>query len=303
MIQELVSKYIWLVDVFSKASPRGLDLEQILDRWERRWGEPYNRRSFFNHRAAILDIFDVDIKCNRSTNRYYIDIEDLENNESKASWLINSFTVNSLLSLSKEGLAGRVSVEDVPSGQKWLMPLMNSMLADEESEITYLKYTGEPLQKRTILPYALKESAKRWYLVAKDKELDALRVYGLDRIKSVTPTGRSFRLPDDFDVNVLFRNSFGSYITERKDLKHIVLKATEREAKYLRDLPLHHSQKETEPGIFTLDLCPTEDFVLELLGRGNRIEVLEPAELRSRLAEEFAAAAALYNANNKNQKI
>ena len=52
-----------------------------------------------------------------------------------------------------------------------------------------------------------------------------------------------------------------------------------------------------------MDLCPTEDFVLELLGRGNRLEVLEPAELRSRLAEEFSKAAELYNANNKNQTI
>ncbi len=303
MVQELVSKYIWLVDVFSKASPTGLDLEQIQERWERRWGEPYNRRSFFNHRSAILDIFGVDIKCNRSTNRYYIDMDELENNESKASWLINSFTVNNLLSLSKEGLAGRVAVEDVPSGQKWLTSLMDSMLAGEELEINYLKYTGEPLQKRIILPYALKESAKRWYLVAKDKDLDALRVYGLDRIKSVRATGKSFRLPEDFDVEVLFRNSFGSYITDRKDLRHIVLKATEKEAKYLRDLPLHHSQKEADPGIFSLDVALSEDFMLELLRHGNRLEVLEPADLRSRLAEEFSQAAALYNANNKNQKI
>ncbi|MDY6278445.1 MAG: WYL domain-containing protein [Bacteroidales bacterium] len=294
MIQELVSKYLWLVDVFSAASPRGLSLEQIMERWEARWGEPYNRRSFFNHRAAILDIFDVEIKCNRSKNLYYIDLEELESNKSKASWLINSFTVNNLLALSKEGLAGRVSVENVPSGQKWLSSIMNSMLGSEELEISYLKYTGEPLQKRTILPYAVKETAKRWYLIGQDQELKALRVYGLDRIHSIKATGKHFRLPEDFDVDFLFKNSYGAYITDSKDLKHIVLKATEKEAKYLRDLPLHHSQKEPEPGIFTLDLSVTEDFVMELLSRGNRLEVLEPMELRYRIRFEFIKAAEIY---------
>ncbi|MBQ9184422.1 MAG: WYL domain-containing protein [Bacteroidales bacterium] len=294
MIPELINKYIWLIDVFSKASPRGLPLEQILSRWESRWGEPYNRRSFFNHRSAILDIFGIDIKCNRGTKLYYIDFEDLENNKSKASWLIDSFTVNSLLSLSKEGLAGRVSVEAVPSGQKWLMSLMNSMLANEELEISYQKYTGEPLHKRLVLPYALKEYSKRWYLVALEKSQKTIRVYALDRIKDVSPTGKNFRFPDDFDVDVLFRDSFGIYAAEHKDLRHIVLKATEREAAYLRDLPLHHSQKETEPGMFSLDVAISDDLVIELLSRGNRLEVLEPRELRDRLSLEFQNAAKLY---------
>lgn len=294
MIQELISKYVWLIDVFSKASPKGLTLNQVLSRWENRWGEPYNRRSFFNHRTAIQDIFDIEIKCQPGTSLYYIDFEDLENSKSKASWLIDSFTVNSLLSLSKEGLAGRVSVEEIPSGQKWLISLMNSMLANEELEITYQKYTGEPMHTRIVLPYALKESSKRWYLAAMEQERKAIRVYALDRIKSVAPTGNHFRMPDDFDVDVLFHNSFGVYVADHKDLKHIVLRATEKEAAYLRDLPLHHSQKEKKPGIFTLDVAIGEDLIMELLGRGNRLEVLEPAELRSRLQNEFHEAYELY---------
>ena len=78
-----------------------------------------------------------------------------------------------------------------------------------------------------------------------------------------------------------------------------MLQATEREAKYLRDLPLHHSQEEPRPGIFTLDVAIGEDLVLELLRHGNRLEVLEPQELRLRIAEEFTAASAMYGNNNK----
>lgn len=294
MVQELVSKYIWLVDIFSKASPGGLSLGQVFSRWERRWGEPYSRRSFFNHRTAIYDIFGIDIKCNMSTKMYYIDAEDLEDGKNKSSWLIDSFTVNNLLSLGKERLSGRVSVAEIPSGHKWLMPLMDSMLADEVLELTYQKYTGEEPHTRTVHPYALKESSRRWYLAALDTGRGEIRVYGLDRILSIKPTGNNFRLPDDFDADTLFRNSFGVYISDRKDLRHIVLRANERETRYLRDLPLHHSQEEQEPGLFTLDIAVTEDFVMELLSRGNRLEVLAPAELRDRLRNEFSSAAEIY---------
>lgn len=299
MVKELIRKYLWLVDQFSRASSRGLTLEQVMRRWEQRWGEPYNRRSFFNHRSAILEIFDIEIKCDRSTNLYYIDREELEDSDTRSSWLINTFTVNSLLSMSKEGLAGRVSVENIPSGQKWLVTLMDAMLQGEELLLDYQKYTDNPMEQLTVQPYALKEVEKRWYLVAFSKARKALRMYSLDRIKGLAGTGRHFRMPEDFDVDFLFRNSFGAYITERKDVRHIVLKATEREAKYLRDLPLHHSQEEPSPGIFTLDVAIGEDLVLELLRHGNRLEVLEPQELRQRIAEEFTAASAMYGNNNK----
>ncbi len=48
-----------------------------------------------------------------------------------------------------------------------------------------------------------------------------------------------------------------------------------------------------------VDVAIGEDLVLELLRHGNRLEVLEPQELRQRIAEEFTAASAMYGNNNK----
>lgn len=297
MVKELIRKYLWLIDTVAKASPEGLSLQEICRKWERRWDSPYNRRTFCNHRQAIEEIFETEILCDRTTNRYYLRDDDYGNSSTRTSWLINTFTVNNLLSLGRDKLSGRVSVEDIPSGQKWLLPLMDAMTVNEELELTHRKYMAGEETKRIVLPYALKEFEKRWYLVAWDKERQALRMYGLDRITGVYPTGKSFTIPDDFDVDVLFRNSFGAYISEHKDLRHIVLKATEKEAAYLRDLPLHQSQKEVSPRVFSLDAAIGEDLVLELIKRGNRIEILEPQDLRERIAEEFEKAAALYGKN------
>ena len=62
MIQELLNKYLWIVNQFVNAGDSGLTLPEVSRRWEDRWGVPYNRRSFCNHREAISEVFGVDIE-------------------------------------------------------------------------------------------------------------------------------------------------------------------------------------------------------------------------------------------------
>jgi len=59
------------------------------------------------------------------------------------------------------------------------------------------------------------------------------------------------------------------------------------QAKYLRALPLHHSQKEVETNdrhsTFTYYIKPTFDFMQELLSHGADVEVLCPAWFRKEI--------------------
>lgn len=144
MVTELIQKYIWLVQTFIKAGDRGLLLEEIARAWELRWDSDYSRRTFNNHRQAIADIFGIEITCDRRTNRYHVPFaEEVADSDATAAWLINTFTVNNLLTLGKERLSGRVSVEDVPSGQRWLTLLMEAMTGNRVIRIHYRKYTRE----------------------------------------------------------------------------------------------------------------------------------------------------------------
>ena len=119
MVTELLQKYIWLVNTFVRAGERGLSLGEISDKWENRFDNAYSRRTFNNHREAIMDVFGIRIACNRSTQRYFIEYsDDVSDENAESAWLINTFTVNNMLSLGKERLTGRISVEDIPSGHK-----------------------------------------------------------------------------------------------------------------------------------------------------------------------------------------
>lgn len=196
MVQELIGKYIFLVQTFVEAGDAGLTLQALQRRWESRYGEPYPRRSFLNHRMAVEEIFGIPIVCDRSTNTYHIqESETAVDKREAVDFLINTFTVNSLLTLGKERLSGRVAVEDVPSGQKWLTVAMRAMLDSTVLRIRYRKYMSPEADERTIRPYAVKEFAKRWYLVAYSEEAGALRTYALDRIQALESLPKTFRMP------------------------------------------------------------------------------------------------------------
>ena len=296
MVSELIDKYIWLVQTFIDAGPAGLSLPEIADRWTARYGvADYPRRSFNNHREAIAEVFGIDIACNRSTNRYYIDAgESAVDKRQSVDWLVNTFTVNNLLSLGKERLSGRVSVEDIPSGQKLLVTVMQAMLDNASLELRYRKYMSAEEEVRHVRPYAVKEFEKRWYVVAWSEEAEALRVYAMDRILSLLPTGEHFKMPKAFRVDDLFESSYGIYLPEGEEPVLVKLRTTPREAAYLRDLPLHPSQTEIGDCLFVLRVIPNPNFVMELLKHGNRLEILEPKALRKQVAEELRNALKIY---------
>ena len=301
MVSELIDKYIWLVQTFVDAGPGGLSLPEIARRWTSRYGgDDYPRRSFNNHREAIAEVFGIEIACNRSTNRYYIDAgESAVDKRQSVDWLINTFTVNSLLSLGKERLSGRVAVEDIPSGHKFLVPVMQAMLDDAVVELTYRKYMSEGEEVRHVRPYAVKEHAKRWYIVGFSEEADDIRVYALDRVLSMAPTGGRFRMPKGFDVDEMFEASYGIYPPGDEQPVLVTVRTTPREAAYLKDLPIHPSQMylgEENDGRsrFCFRVIPNRDLVMELCKRGSGLEVLSPDSLREQVADELRNALKFY---------
>jgi len=305
MVSELLQKYIWLVQTFIRAGEDGLSLQEISDKWESRFDSPYSRRTFNNHRKDVEDVFGIYIDCNRRTNRYFIEYsEDVADENAESAWLINTFTVGKVLSMGRQRLSGRVAVENIPSGHQHLTSVMEAMTDNHEIVIGYRKYSSTEAERLTLQPYAVKESAKRWYMIAYCVERQGLRVYGLDRIQCLEITDRSYKMPRGFDVDELFATSFGIYLPEQRAQK-IVFRTSAKEAKYLRDLPLHSSQCEEESGqdhvTFSIFVCAKDkngkfynDLIMELCRYGSRIEVLSPEDVREAVATELKKAASMY---------
>ncbi|MGM9747185.1 MAG: helix-turn-helix transcriptional regulator [Candidatus Cryptobacteroides sp.] len=292
MVAELLNKYIWLTNTLLSTADRGMSLKDISERWEERFGTSYSRRTFNNHRECIEEIFGITIECNRSTNKYRIR-ESSSLNDSQSKWMIDTFSTSSLLMQGKERLAGRISVEEIPSGHIYLTAIMDAMMDNRVLSVAYKKYMSESETVYTLHPYALKESSKRWYLVAWCAERDEVRVYSLDRIKALEQTTAKFNMPRNFDVDELFSTSYGIYLTKEKPCT-IIFEARGKEVSYLRDLPVHRSQKEilTEDGRsrFSIFVSPDKELLMELCKHGSGITVISPPEVRDAVITELKNA-------------
>ncbi|HEY5592109.1 MAG TPA: WYL domain-containing protein [Paludibacter sp.] len=287
MAKDLFNRYIWLVDTIYSRS-EGLTFEEINERWERSSrseGNPLPLRTFHNHRAAIEELFEIIIECNKSTYRYYIDnAEDLEKGGVRR-WLLNTFVVNNLINESHK-LKQRILFEEIPSGQHFLTPIIEAMRDGMMLEMTYQSYWSDKGHGFSFEPYFVKVFKQRWYVIGKS---DNVRIYALDRIQKLETLSTKFNMPKDPDPEEYFYNCFGIIHDDDVSPEKIKLKITSGQANYLRALPLHHSQKEIETtedySIFTYYLKPTFDFRQEILSLGDDAEVLSPGNFREEIGK------------------
>jgi predicted DNA-binding transcriptional regulator YafY len=103
---------------------------------------------------------------------------------------------------------------------------------------------------------------------------------------------KSFTLPEDFDAQKYFSNVVGIFVNKDLPITKVKIRAYGIQAEYLRSTPLHKSQSEGkskhgEFADFTYRLCVTPELVSLLLAMGDKVEVLEPEELREEIKKQL----------------
>ena len=112
-------------------------------------------------------------------------------------------------------------------------------------------------------------------------------------------------MPGNFDVDEKFATSFGIYLPDGRAEK-IMFRTSVKEARYLRDLPIHSTQQEEkndgENVTFSIFVCAKDkqgnfykDLIMEFCKYGSRLEVLSPADIRNAVADELTKASTLYH--------
>ena len=283
----LINRYVWFVTTIYNRGP--ITLEEIQHRYESHFGhgEELCERTFYRYKVAVEELFDIEIKYSRSQRGYIIADRDDIDNMGMRNWLIQTFSVNNILHESQE-LKNRILLENVPSGQQHLTTIVDAMRESVALSMTYHSFHREEPSTFEVEPYCVKLFEQRWYMLGMS---DKLRIYALDRIKALEPTKRKFKLPKKFDAAKFFEDYYGIIISDKDfDVEPVALKVDSWQSKYLRTLPLHHTQVETERNeeysIFEYRLCPTFDFRQKLLSMGATVEVLAPTKLIAKVRVE-----------------
>lgn len=296
----LFNRYVWLVDLIYRMGR--ITFEEINERWMRSSlnlsGEELPLRTFHNHRKAIEQMFDINIECDRrAAYAYYVENSDDMERGGVRSWLLNTFAVNNLINESHK-LKNRIQFEHIPSGQKYLTPIVEAMRDGVVLEVTYHPFPREDPFTTTIHPYFIKVFRQRWYVIGHNPYLNDVRIYALDRIEDLQSTDERFTMPADFLPEDYFTHCYG-IAADGGTPERTVLKASSFQAKYLRALPLHHSQQEEETtneySIFSYYLGPhAYDFKQAILSLMGEVEILAPQSLRDELGSILNNTATKY---------
>ncbi len=289
MSKNLLNRYIWFVDIIKRYGK--ISRDQLNKEWEQSPysdGQPMPRRTFYNYRNSIEDLFGINIECSPSTYEYYIADNDTHG-ENLTNWMLNSAAMNNVITDARE-VAGRIFLEDVPSARTYLSTVIKALKDFHPVIFTYHAFNrSNPTTDVTVEPYFLKIFRQRWYLTGRNVKDDKIKTYALDRIHDLVVHSSTFELPASFDVEEYTRDSFG-IIFSQSEVKDVAIKCDVSQARYLRALPLHPSQHEAvhdSYSIFYYKLRLTHDFVQEILSFGPRLTVLSPPELRAMVVDDL----------------
>ena len=295
----LFNRYIWLIDLIYSAGY--ITLEEINRRWSRasinfEHESKIPERTFHRYKDAIQEMFHIDIRNNKSHGYYIENKEDLQRDKLR-QWLIRTFAVENMLSESSE-LRKRILLEDIPSGQQHLTPIIEAMRDGVKIRITYKSFHSAEPSTFVLAPYCVRVFRQRWYVLGTSEKGKELRLYGLDRILTTERTDIPFVLPSRFDAEAFFANGYGVTVDKRKP-EIVRISVGTYQANYLRSLPLHRSQEETERkedySVFQYFIVPTYEFIKELLSYGGALEVLSPEWLRDEIRQEAKTMNETYN--------
>lgn len=174
--------------------------------------------------------------------------------------------------------------DDVPH----LPAVAGAVWSGRALDVLYRRWRAPTDVERRLEPYGLVLKAGRWYVVAGPGP----RTYRVDQILRLTLTDEEFSRPDDFDLAVYwaaYQRDFHARLRTGRAVVRLAPGVT------LTGPEQTHAQPERDGWTrVTVAIESVEHAHAEFLRLGSGVEVLEPPELRERIARTAAELAARY---------
>ena len=313
-VPALFKEYIWLVNTIRKAGDDGITFAEINEKWletELSEGVELARSTFNRHKDSIEDIFGLIIECNRLNGyRYFISNEEVLGEDSIQNWMLNTLTVNNIIGEALT-LQDRILLQPAPVEGDYLKMVIEAMKKNVKLAVDYRKYGDDEPRHLTFEPYCIKLFKQRWYIlghfhrnaIADRPEVDYFGVFSFDRILNMSLTDDKFQMDPSFNAQAYFEECFGVLANDDTVAQRIVIRVFGDERFYVRDLPIHKSQREIGQGEdytdFELFMRPTIDLSTHFVSRSFLIKVLEPQWLADEIHHMHMQAVLMYEAENK----
>ncbi len=157
---------------------------------------------------------------------------------------------------------------------------------------------GKELAERVIEPYFIQPAALEHanYVIAYCHRANRVLIFKIERIERIELLGEKYTVPEDFDANKHLGSAWG--ITAHGEVQTIKLKFNPVVGRIAKETTWHPSQvTERQPdgsAMVTMNLSLTVELEAFILGWAEKVEVLEPEELRDKIARAARATVNIY---------
>ncbi|WP_417558233.1 helix-turn-helix transcriptional regulator [Mesoflavibacter zeaxanthinifaciens] len=254
-----------------------------------------SKRTFNRDVAEIGEVYGIYIKYDFSAGAYFIE-EDLsdqrQNRRLEALDIFNALKI-------KERQENHILLDNRQStGTEQLYDLLHAINNHFQISFSYKTFQYDNIIERIVNPLAIKEFKYRWYLFGQDISQGEIKCYGLDRMFNLQLSKTPFDLPTNFNLTEYLKFCFGIVSPNAEKPTEIILSFEPFNGKYVKTLPLHHTQQilrdNTSELRISLQLYLTDDFIMELLSFGDSVKVIEPQELIDKLKSVYQKALKKY---------
>lgn len=283
------------------------------------------RQLRYDIKALKLPPFNAPIECIQEGKFYYYTYTDPEYsinkvplNESEANQLQQTVQMlerfignenfgwlNELTPMLRDRLGMKedrrklisLETDEYNKGKEFVSPIFH---AASNKRVLFIKYESFEGYKSefNFHPYHLKRSNNRWFALGRNDSTENNQwIVPLDRIISLSETKIEYK-----DYEYEWDEHFSDFIGVTKmedDPTDILLKFRKEQAKFVITKPIHGEQRvewqDEETLLVRMKLIPNYELQTKLISFGDKVEILEPVELRETIADRLKAAANQYS--------
>jgi len=163
-------------------------------------------------------------------------------------------------------------------------------------EIDYFSMSRKETTRRRVAPYKVWFFDSTFYMIGYCRLRKDVRIFALDRIRSIEMTDEPFEIPESFDPETFMRSSFGVFHGPPVKVK---IRFGPAIAGYIEEKVWHETQRiERNPDgsiLFTAEVAGTEEIKFWVLHWGSNAQVLAPESLRRQVRAEAEAMLTAYD--------
>jgi predicted DNA-binding transcriptional regulator YafY len=154
-------------------------------------------------------------------------------------------------------------------------------------QMRYFSAGRNAITRREVDPYRLRYVDGGLYLIAYCHWRKDVRMFAVERIKSLTPTDHPYQLPLHFDLEAYVEDAL---VVMRGERITVELKFDKATAAWVKDRTWHPSQQvtllKTGQLLMTLQVADTRELLGWILSFGSGVQVLKPERLQQAVKEE-----------------